>query len=775
MASSTHLPSSSASLVAVLALSLAAGCPAPEPEPLGDPLLDVDPLIGSGGGGWAQPQVFVGATTPFGLVRAGPDTTGYLGADSAGFAHTSGYWYLDDQIDGFSQLHLSGTGVEDLGNFLVTVVDGMTAAKTTESGYRQRFSHDTEEASPGRYAVTLEDTGVRAELTATPHAALHRYTLPADLAEPALLLDVGHGIGRPGALDGEVSITSDDTVEGWMDNAGRFTGEERAFRIYFSMTLDPAPASWGTWSAGALTPGADAASGADIGAWAELAAGTDEVVVRIGVSLIDVEQARTNRAQVDGRGYDEVLEETRSSWRALLDKAGVRGGAPMARRIFYSGLYHSAIMPTLMSEPSGGGGYRYTGVDREVRDDEGTRFYSDLSMWDTYRTAHPLFSLLWPEHANAFATSIVRMTEQHGSLPRWPLLVNETGTMLGSPATIVLSDTWQRGVRDFDIEQAIVDMKADADHVDGVTSRPTHAACVAAGYCPRDEVGRAVASAIEWGWADFALSELLHARGESDEAFHYSDRAKIPRGHFDPETGFYRGRTEAGFDPAEDFDAELLSDDYAEGNAWHYLYAAPYDVAGLVEGFGSKEAFLDKTRELFERAEVTPPKYLTDEFRQPDPYYWHGNEPDLHAAFTFSLLGEPAETARWVDWIRREKYDDTPWGLEGNDDGGTLSSWYALAAMGLFPLPGTDMWLLVPPSFDDITLQLATGDVRIVTERAAPTDGYIESVWLDGVEVMPAWLRHAELAGASELRFVLSATPTEFGRADAWVDSREGR
>jgi predicted alpha-1,2-mannosidase len=738
----------------LLAIPLLACEPAVEP-PGYDPVADVDPTIGTAGGGWAQPQVFVGATLPFGMVRLGPDTSGDLPRGLIGFAHTSGYWYQDPFIDGFSHLHLSGTGMEDLGTLLVMPSSGIDSGRVDEDGYRQPYDHADEKAVAGKYEVVL-GSDVHVELSATHHAGIHRYTFPVDEAEPVLILDVGHGIGRPGALDAEVTVNPETgAVEGFLLNAGRFTGEDNAFPIHFSLTLDPAPAAFGAWNAGTLEPGATTTTGPDIGLWAELS--STEVTVRAGFSLIDLEQARTNRAEVDERSLDDVASEAEASWRDALSTIELEAELDdTPRRILTTALYHSILTPTNYSE-----GGRYMGLDRAVHDDEGVPFFSDLSMWDTYRTAHPLYALLYPAQAEAASTSILRMVEQDGRLPRWPLAVNETGTMLGSPASIILADAYLRGATGFDTGQALDAMITDAESGRG----DGYARCLELGFCPREEVGRATAHAVEWGWADFAIAELAAALGDA-RAADFSRRSQLPRGHLD-ETGFFRGRNADGsFDPIGDFDPTLMGDDYAEGNAWHYLFSAPYDLVGLIDGLGGKDAFLAKADEMFDLAAATPPKYLVDEFRQPDPYYWHGNEPPLHGAFVYSLAGEPAKTADRVRWILDEKYADDPWGLEGNDDAGTLSAWYVLASVGLFPLPGSDVWILVPP-VTDLTLHRRAGPLRV---RSEGEGRYIGRVLRDGAPHDRAWISHAELAETDVLTFEMADSAGEFGRAQPWID-----
>jgi predicted alpha-1,2-mannosidase len=774
--------SSSLTPVVALAMAIATGActdgPA-EPFLVVDPLLHVDTHIGTAGGGFGQPQTFVGAAVPFGMVRPGPDTAGELPRDITGFAHTSGYWYLDAFIEGFSQLHLSGTGIEDFGNVLVMPTFGMTSEKTNEDGYRQRFRHATETTEAGLYAVTLDDTGIRAELTTASHAAVHRYTFPLERpSAPVIIVDVSHGIGRPGATDADLTITlADGLVEGSMMSAGRFTGTDGAFPVFFSLAFDPAPERVGVFDGNTLYDDETARDGAEIGTYLTFAEGTESVTVRVGMSFIDLPQARTNRATVDDKSFDTVHEEARTAWRDVLERIRIvddGSGTADDHTVFYTGLYHSLLFPTGISEADAEGiRARYMGLDRVVHDDDGVPHFTDFSMWDTYRTAHPLYALFVPEQASAFATSILRMADEYGSLPRWPLAVNETGTMLGTPASIIFADTYLRGARDFDVERALAWMKDDADSTPGRTTRVTHALCVTTGHCPSETVGRSVASAIEWGAADFALAQLCRALDDDACASLYAERATLVRGHFDPAVGFFRARAEDGTFPSSTaFDPTAFTDEYAEGNAWQYLYAAPYDTHGLVELLGGASAFVEKTRTLFDLSEATPPRYVVDEVRAMDPYYWHGNEPDLHAPFMFSLAGAPDEAARAVSWIRQTKYSARPEGLDGNDDAGALSSWIVLAALGIFPLPGSDVWILTAPFFDDITIERASGALTITTERESASSIYIRSIAIDGVRHDDIVVTHDVLERASRVHFVLSDAPAGFAPGQLWEPAR---
>jgi len=764
----------------------------PEPQPPArDPIDYVDPMIGTGGGGWGQPQTFVGPTLPFAMARPGPDSSGAMPRGVDGFAHTSGYWFLDRYIDGFSQVHFSGTGIEDFGNFLLMPTRGSLDGRFNEDGYKQEYRHNGEEASVGRYAVHLLDFDVDVELAATLHGAVHHYTWGTDEVDtslpPALVLDVGHGIGRHGALDGSIvvdEVLDDDgriLVEGHMLAAGRFTGENGAFDMYFSMALESTSDLSDVTHTffvdeQAVAAAGNSVEGADVGVVFTFAEDVTDVVVRAGVSYISVEQARLHREQeVDGKPFDDVVTACRDAWRTRLDVVDLDDSvSDDERTMFTTALYHAQLMPSLMSEFTDDDEGRYVGLDRVVHNDDGVRAYSDLSMWDTYRTTHPLFTWFYPDDAAAFSTTLTRMADEHGFLPRWPLAVNETGTMLGAPATIILADTLLRGVDDFDVDRAWQAMLDDARFVDGKTIRGNTHRCHELGWCPADEVGRGVANAIEYAWADFALAYALKTlpqdgQHDGEEAFASAlvTRSQVWQGHFDDDTGFLRGRTADGaFTHADDFEDTAHLDDYAEGNAWQYTFGAFFDPQGLVDVFGSQEAALAKLEQLFVLAEPLPPNYVVDEFRAADPYYWHSNEPDLHAAYMFSLLGAPHLTTKWARWVQDTKHDATPFGLDGNDDAGTLSAWYVWSVLGLYPVAGSDVWVVSPPRHTaTVTLPHATHSLTVRTEGEGD---FIASITVDGNALDVPWIAHAQLAAASEVVVTLTTSETDFGGGRIW-------
>lgn len=752
----------------IFALSLGDACqsePSLEPEGELAPIDWVDPFIGTGGGGYAQAQCFVGATRPFGMAKPGPDSSGPL-LGRTGFAHSSGYWSLDDHIDGLSQLHLHGTGAEDFGNFLLMPSDAALSPGTREDGYKQWFRHSIETASPGYYAVHLEDADVDVELTASTHAAFHRYHFAAD-AQPMLVVDFGHGLGRDGGPQSEIALVENGaTLSGKMIAAGRFTGEERSYPVWVSAQISPPPSTAQLYVDGALIEdglqgGAGQAQGIRSGAFLYFAEGTREVTVQLGMSYVDAEQAATNRAEIEGLSFDQVHQEARDVWSSMLDRVHVEGGRDDDKTIFYTALYHSMMMPTQMSEV---GGF-YRGLDRQVHQAEGFYYHSDFSMWDSYRTLHPLLNLIAPDKQQDLARSLLAMADQYGAPPRWPLAVNESGSMLGSPAAIILVESLLKGL-DLDAAEVLDVLVADADLLEGHSIRHDFAPCIELGFCPADEVGDSVSKTLEYAWADFAISALAKNQGETDLANRFAQRALGYRGLWDAQTQFLRGRNRDGTWAQEPFDPLEFSDDYTEGNAWQYLWAAPFDVVGLVEMFGGVEPMLSKLDDFFRLAKETPRPMPIEPFAGYDSYYWHGNEPDIHAAYLYALAGQPQRGFAQIDWVRRTKYGTGPDGLDGNDDAGTLSAWYVFSALGLYPLAGSDLYIVGTPLFPRAVLHLPTGDLEIVAPEVDAQHIYVKSLSLNGQALTRPFVHHADLLGGAVLRFEMSASPTTWGQGE---------
>jgi predicted alpha-1,2-mannosidase len=687
------------------------------------------------------------------MVAVSPDTrtkTSHLES-----MHAAGYWYEDNLFAGFSHLHLAGAGVPDLGTLLLFPSPWMTTELMDPQARVAGFSHQREQASPGYYAVTL-DNGIHAEVTAGERAAAHRYSYPEG-TQPTLIIDLAHALSSAGdAQPAQISIDPEaGVIRGSLHSSGDLSSRFGGFRTWFRIELSHPPSSWGTWADGEAHDGTDA-EGMDAGAWlsfAELAPG-QPLELRVGLSFTSVRAAGQNLEAEWGAGdFDSLRDATASRWREALGRVRVWGGSERDRTIFHTALYRCLLMPHLLSDADGS----YIGFDGHLHVDPGEPFYSDMSLWDTYRTLHPLLGLAWPEAQQDFASSLVRMAEQGGYLPRWPLNRGYGQAMVGDPADIVLAETWLKGLEDWDVSGGLRaamrgadggDYESDYEGRNGIRSYLEH------GFVTTTATDGSVAITMEYGWADHALARWTESWGLHQDAERYAQRAQNPANLWDPETGFFRGRDSSGaFEPADDFSATAWHSSYVEGNAWQYLWAMPYDVPALAELQGGEDELLDRLDSFFVESA------LEEDTAWPDLYYWHGNEPDLHAPWVWALMDRPELGAPWIRWIRQTRYGTGPDGLDGNDDGGTLSAWYTLSALGLYPLAGTTTWALGPPAFDRAEVDLQDGSTLVIEARG---DAPVSTASWDGVELngspVGGTVEHDDLLGGSELRFLLGPT-----------------
>lgn len=723
------------------------GAPLADPAPVEDLLAWVDPLIGTGGQGFGQGTTYPGPALPFGMVAASPDTRSTWGHIEA--THAGGYWYDDPYIVGFSHLHLSGAGAADWGNVQLYPAPAWDEAFTDPEGRATPYTHEGEAAAPGYYAVTFEN-GIRTELTASHRAAVHRYTFPPG-ATPTLVLDLEHALASGGGMGGSLAAEPEaGIVAGHMRNAGSLTGRYGGVEIHLDASFDPPPVAWGAWGDGAPEEGATAAEGTDLGAWFQWAPAADGTVVeaRVGISFTSEAAARVNReAELGGRTFEDVRREAETTWREALGRFHVWGGTDEERTIFATALYHSLLMPDLMSDVGGA----YIGFDGAEHWSPWP-FWSDFSMWDTYRTLHPLLTLAWPEQQALLARSLVTMARQGGYLPRWPCGHGYTGCMVGDPADIVLADTWIKGVRGWDGPLAFRAARVTADGPVPKGAPFGGRSCVVGyldrGWVAADERSGSVSWTLEYAWADHALARWAEALGLPDLAAEYDRRAGSWRNVYDAETGFFRGRDADGtFGPASSFSDTAWEDEYVEGTAWQYLWMVPQDPWGLAEVLGGRDATLDRLDLFFELSAAQEDTFL------PDPYYWHGNEPDLHAPWLYALLGAPERGAPWLRHVRETRYRATPDGLDGNDDGGTLSAWYVWSAMGLYPVAGTETYALGPPVFPRLEVDLPAGTLVVVHDPDPAAPEAWREVLLDGVPVDGGTLTHAQVASGGEIVF----------------------
>ncbi len=733
--------------------------PAPAGEPAATPLVQwVDPFIGTGGRGYGTGSAFPGPQVPFGLARPGPDTA-LPGGLALGFAHCSGYSFEDTVVLGFSQTRMHGTGIVDYGavSFMPTL--GFTPAKAAPKGVMQSFAKADESASPGRYAVTLAD-GIGVELTATARVGLHRYSFPAG-SPAAVVLDLGRVLPDVEVVDAELTVDPDASgVRGFMHVSGGYSNRAGGVKIFFAAKFSRPLAGHGVWSDGEVVADELTRKGQAVGAYFEFA-GADPVVLGVGLSFVDAEHAAQNlAAEAPELDFDAAVTAAEAAWEQQLGRVELHGHSQRDFEIFYTALYHTLMMPTLATDLDGS----YRGLDGEVHQADGFTYYTDLSLWDTFRTQHPLLTLLYPEHQVDFMRSLAHMAADGGYMPRWPLGTGYTGGMVGESATIVFADSYKKGltIPADEMATAYAAMRKTAmEPVPQDSPYPGRTGVldyIELGYVPIEAGGSSVSWTLESAYDDYALAGLAELLGEPADAATFSARAGNYRNTYDPKSGLMIGRHQDGSFVA-DVDVLGWQDYYAEGNALQYLWYAPHDMTGLAELMGGRDILLDRLRDLFKNSEAEVINIM------PQQYYWHGNEPDLHAAFIFSALGEPAESARWSRWISRERYDDDPAGLAGNDDAGTLSAWYVLAAAGLFPIAGTDTYLVGSPRFTRMTLHLAAGDLTIDAPATSEEAIYIEAATLDATPITEPRLTHAQLAAGGLLQFDMSKQPGTWGQS----------
>ncbi len=730
------------------------------PGPLGS---WVDPFIGTGGKPWIGAHNTPAACLPFGMVRLGPDTASLLFNKTA--LNYSGYYYGDNKIIGFSHTRLPGAGVVEGGNLRVLP---MTSSPLT--GGRgvsfYRFSHAREIAFPGYYAVELGGEGIRAELTATAHVGLHRYTFPSGTA-PFLRVDVGSALGKGRCEDCALRILPEASeMEGTLRYYGSFSSRYQGLDLFFAARFNPPLRQYGVWSGESLRPGADGAAGNDIGALLGFApeTGKQAVEMRCAVSCVSIANARLNLEQEAGAiTFEEAFAAARDAWERRLGAIRISGGTDKERRIFYTALYRAFQAPTLFNDVNGA----YRGFDKEIHVAEGYNYYTDFSLWDTFRTVHPLYNLIARDAQRDMMISLLEMAKAGGgALPRWPSGCGYTNSMFGTPADMAVSEAYLKGVCDFDIEAAYQTMRDVA--LKGV---PPHCAFSGRkglewrrqfGYCPSDKVYLSVAATLESAWADHSLSLLARALGKQEDADLFARAAGGYRNLWNPQSRFFHPRDSKGvFDDAMkpylltylDFGKKHTAA-YCEGSAMQWRWAVPFDGEGLITLVGGKEVFARELEDYFQRGNRTLGQW------NPGPYYWHGNEPYFHAPYLFNEANRPDLTQEWVRRILETKYDDTYVGLDGNDDCGTLSAWYVFSALGLYPIAGTTRYWIGAPLFEKAEVRLDDGaTLTILAENSGAENPYVQRLQLNGVPRDCTWIDHKEIASGGQLRFTMGPAP----------------
>ncbi|HEY1141714.1 MAG TPA: GH92 family glycosyl hydrolase [Lysobacter sp.] len=727
----------------------------------------VDPFIGTGGEG----HTFPGAVVPFGMIQLSPDTQIKPRKEAYGWA--AGYRYDDNTIVGFSHTHFSGTGHSDLGDVLLMPIAGEVKLERGDaakpgSGYTSRFRHEGEVAQPGYYAVTLDDYGIRAELTATARVGVHRYSFPK--GKPAhMLVDLRTSMyDYPGkVLWSRLRVHPDGTVTGFRETRGWAPGRQVYFAMRFSRPLSGQQlhdTEQDVVYKGFPPPGEkDPAQRAQIegrqivAAFDFAEAAGAQLLVKVAISPVSEDSAIANLdAEVPGWNFDGVRAQAKAQWTQALGAVDVEAPKQM-QRSFYTALYHSFMGPSLFMDSDG----RYRGPDNAVHEAKGFTNYSTFSLWDTYRALHPLLTLVQPEQRNNdFVQSLLasQRVSPYGTLPVWAFHGLETWCMIGYHAVPVIADAYMKGIRGYDANQALDAMVASASYgpYDGL------AQYMQLGYVPIDEEGEAASKTLEYAFDDWTIARMAQSMGRQDIAERFKRRAANWRNAFDPATGFMRARTRDGkfrepFDPT----ASGYGTDYTAGNAWQYSWYVPQDIAGLAQAHGGDEKLLAKLDQVFD-AKVDPKTFAhMEDITGLIGWYAHGNEPSHHVAYLYAAAGQPWRTQARLGRIMASQYAPRPDGLSGNDDLGQMSAWYVFTALGFYPVaPASNEYVIGRPFVSRATLNLPNGKrFTVIAEGLDEAHPYIGSASLNGKPLDRAFLRHEEIMGGGELRFRMQAQP----------------
>ena len=692
----------------------------------------VDPFIGTGGVGWGVGTTYPGPQVPFGMARVGPDTSHLNSAFAP--THCSGYAHDDDVIDGFTHFRLHGAGIADYGGTAFMPVVGMSADKTAPYGHGSHFDHGTEHATPGYYDVLLADSNVHVELTASARVAFHRYTFPAS-ADAVVIVDDGHMLADGLKVTaGSVTIdVANQVVSGFEHVNGDYSNAFGGIDMYFAARFSQPFTSYGTFSSGAMQDASTSASGEDVGAYLHF---TGPVVeAHVGVSLVDAAHAKMN-LDAEDTTFDDARAAATAAWESRLSRAHVTARSDHDRRIFYTALYHTALMPTLATDVDGS----YRGIDQNVHH-ASFRYMTDFSLWDTYRNLQPLIDLVYPEDAADLAASLVQMGKDGGFLPRWPIGPGESGGMIGDGATIALADAYVKGVKGWDAQAGYEIAKKQATTQLPKGGRDAVTDWVTMGYIAMGDSSSSVSKTLEYAAADDALGNWAAAMGNADDAAMFHARARAAwKNLYDPTTHLMLPKTKTG--AAQQVEPTAMGGEYTEGTPWQYDFMVPFDVDGL-ETAMTRPVLLGRLEQLFTRFACTGKSLVF-----PNPYYWASNEPDLFSGWIFGLANDRARAGRWLRWATLASYDEGPAGLPGNDDGGTMSAFYVFASLGFYPIPGSDAYVLGSPMFPHATL----GPVTIDAPGASRKTNTPLAATLNGRDVWPI-VHQTDIAGGATIHF----------------------
>ncbi|WP_299333702.1 GH92 family glycosyl hydrolase [uncultured Psychroserpens sp.] len=702
----------------------------------------VNPFIGTGGHGHTYP----GATMPFGMMQLSPDTR------LDGWDGCSGYHYSDEYIYGFSHTHLSGTGVSDYGDILLMPTNGVyfNNGSDNSKGYRDHFSHNNETAEPGYYKVHLDSTNIDVELTVSNRSGIHKYQFPS-AKNQYVILDLEH---RDEVLDYKIQKINDSTISGFRHSKAWATDQRLFYHIEFSKPIKNM-----TYEEKGTAISKNYKYQSKKAAVEFDNPNNEPIYIRVGISAVDNEGAKNNLHQEIGNSsFEDIKSKAQNLWETQLEKIVIESSNEDYKTNFYTSLYHSMIAPNLYQDVDG----RYRGMDLEVHQTKDFDYYTVFSLWDTYRAAHPLYTIIEQDRTNDFINTFLAKYAEGGIMPIWDLSACYTGCMIGYHAVPVISDAYMKGIKDYDVEKAFEAMKHSATRDKlGLKSYKQF------GFIPVEEESESVSKTLEYAYDDWTIAQMAKAMGKEDDFKLYSERAQYYKNIYDPETKFMRGRFRntwfAPFDPYE------VNFNYTEANSWQYSFYVPQDISGFMSLLGGKDKLEAQLDELFTANAETSGRNQAD-ITGLIGQYAHGNEPSHHMAYLYNFVNAPHKTQEKVHQILTELYTNAPDGISGNEDCGQMSAWYVFSSMGFYPVtPASNQYIIGTPLFDKATIHLENGNqFTIIAHNLSDKNIYIKSAYLNGISLDKTYITHEDIMRGGSLEFTMTDNPAVWG-------SREGQ
>lgn len=729
--------------VPVLSLCLASCGSSQKGQEMEDLTQFVDPRIGTGGHG----HVFYGSNVPYGFIQLGPTSI------PQSWDWVSGYHVSDSTVIGFPHTHLSGTGIGDLHDInVMPVVGEVTYSRGDASSYKTglwSYSNRSKEVvTPGYYRTHLSRYNVDVELTATKRVGFHKYTFLGN-ESPAIVFDMVNGGCWDKTTEAVIRVVNDSTVSGYRYSKGWADDQRVFFRAEFSRKFDNVE-----FIVNDSVKEGDMAKGAQLFARVNFAAGNQEpVYMKVALSPTSEEGAQLNmQTELSGWDFEKTIADAKAAWNKELNKVKVYTTDEASKKIFYTSLYHTLFAPSEFCDVNGD----YYGADKQMHKDEGFVNYTTFSLWDTYRAAQPLMTILHPEKMSDIINTMLHIHQQQGKLPVWHLMGCETNCMVGNPGVPVVADAILKDIKGFDTELAFKALKESSMLPErGMEHRIEY------GFIPADKMTEAIAYDMEYAIADWAVAQAAQKLGKQEDYEYFLKRSKSYKNYFDASTGFMRGKMLDGSwrTPFSPYASSHREDDYCEGNAWQYTWLVPHDVEGLVECFGSKEAFVNKLDSLFlangDMGEASSPD-ISGLIGQ----YAHGNEPSHHTVYLYTLVGQPWKTADRIKEILHTMYTDQPDGLSGNEDVGQMSAWYILSSFGFYQVePAGGKFVFGYPNFDKVEIAVPAGKFVIERENKGQQNNYIQGIVFNGTEYKKPWIEYADIMKGGELKFLMGDEP----------------